>query len=1164
AGAPGCTCLARTPPRRGAVGAAVRACAPALRRAGAESERGDAGRRERGPLPPRAPMYAFYSLLIYIFYSLFRRDGAAAAAADPEAAQSARRRPGGRRRPDQPDQPEAELWSELTGLVGCSESGHGPGRGGPEDCPAEVSLEEALVRLAEFLSAQLESEGSCGKTPNLSQPGDVPPLLTVTGQLLALLAWTRGPRGRQALPQGTQPASGLPLPSDAGGEWTLEGAVPHRGLPASVARPRPVLTPGSSRPGPSSQGESHPLPSRAEAGGQQPLGLEEDQRAWPQLEQLILGQLEELKQQLGLQEEELDRLRLGVGATDSEKRLQHLTLENEALKQSLSLTRDLLLHWGPSPAPRDPQGAAEALGQLQGQLREAQDTTEALREQLGVQEVQLQGLQGALRQLQQEKEQNCRRELRQVHGQLAGLRARMASLRQGCGDLRGLVSTFTQSCQGSLSEARGQVSWALGALSAGGPGPRALEEQRFGTRCPGRLLELKGMGTCSGVGGCGGEGGRASGPPLPPGNIRVLCRLRPGPSSSLVSSEPGPGGTVTTCYRGRQRRFRLDWVFPPDASQEEVIAAAPLPLPTGTLSHLLLPPAPRGSWASQDPRQGPTCRRLCSQRACIPGSHRGAGPKDGSAQRRAGPSPPRACMGPSPGPIQAQPRPPLVAKAGSKSRPAPTPQPSRPQALGGDSAAEAAVAVQCPWLGVPFCGPTGSHPSWLMGVARPSRSPAASGPVAVPPCPVTTPAFLDLASAVGKLTMVCQEAVAGTRLRGVCCLSGPQGHAAVLSCGGSLVLAQLEELPPQQVQCPCQAQAAPHLQVFSELEPAVLSCLRGYSVCVFTYGQTGAGKTYSMEVRRGRRGGAPGRAQGSTSPCPQGPPQDPGIAPRALQSLFREMGTVGQHRVSLSMLEIYNEAVRDLLAPGPPERLAVRQGPAGQGGVQVAGLTTWDVPNLETLHQMLSLGRSNRATAATAMNPRSSRSHALVTLTLRGAAPPRGPGTAGTLHLVDLAGSERAWKAGAAAVSPGDRDGAQRLREARTINRSLLALGGVMAALRARRPHVPFRDSQLTRLLQPALGPGATAVLLLQISTRPEDLGETVCSLKFAERVGQVELGPARRRRAPRSGTPSSFSTDTPLTGTPCAPTPAPGSPPSPAPGSGSSATLPPAEDPSP
>ncbi|XP_059972359.1 kinesin-like protein KIFC2 isoform X3 [Mesoplodon densirostris] len=642
-------------------------------------------------------MYAFYSLLIYIFYSLFRRDGGAAAAADPgNPAQvsgggrssagdplpengfagrrcSARGKPGGRRRPDQPT---AELWTELTGLVGCSESEDGPG-GAAEGRPAEVSLEEALVRLAEFLSVQLGAEESFGNSADLSKPGDVPPLLTVTGQLLALLAWIRSPRGRQVLPQATQPASGVQ-----------------------------PLTPAGSP----SQEESPSVSPRGEAQGQQPPQLEEDQRAWQRLEQLILGQLEELKQQLELQEKELGQLRVGVGATDSEKRVQHLTLENKALKQSLSLTRDLLLHWGPAPPNRAPQEQeeAEALLELRGRLQEAQDTTEALRVQLGVQEVQLQGLRGALRQLQQETEQNCRRELQQMRGQLAGLRARMASLRQGCGDLRGLVSTFTQSCQGSLSEARGQVSWALGALSAGGAGTQLLEAQQGApTGCPGRLLELK-------------------------GNIRVLCRLRPGTPSNLVSLEPGPGGTVTTCYRGHQRRFRLDWVFPPHASQEEV---------------------------------------------------------------------------------------------------------------------------------------------------------------------------------------------------------------------------------------------------FRELESAVLSCLGGYSVCIFTYGQTGTGKTYSME----------------------GPPEDPGIAPRALQSLFREMGTGGQHHVTLSMVEIYNEAVRDLLAPGPPQRLAVRQGPAGEGGIQVAGLTRWDVPNLESLHQMLKLGRSNRATAATAMNQHSSRSHALVTLTLRTASPSSGPGTAG-LH----------------------------------------------------------------------------------------------------------------------------------------------------------------------
>ncbi|NP_001403232.1 kinesin-like protein KIFC2 isoform 6 [Mus musculus] len=687
------------------------------------------------------------------------------------------------------------------------------------------------MRLAEFLSVQLGAEESCGTTPDLGKPGEVPPLLTVTSQLLALLAWTRSPRGRQALLQGTQPTCPV-QPS------TLDGSLSQE---ESSSQPTPILD---------------EVP-RDETQEHQPLQLEEEQRVWQRLEQLILGQLEELRQQLEQQEEELSRLRLGVGVTDSEKRVQHLTLENEALKQSLSLTRDLLLHWGPGPLPRLSQEEAGALLELQGQLQEAQDTTEALRVQ--------------------ETEQNCRQELQQVHGQLAGLRARMASLRQGCGDLRGLVSTFTQSCQGSLSEAQGQVSWALGALSAGKAKTQLSEgNQAPPTGCSGRLLELK-------------------------GNIRVLCRLRPaeGQPSSLVSVEPGQGGTITTCYRGRQHRFRLDWVFPQDASQEEV---------------------------------------------------------------------------------------------------------------------------------------------------------------------------------------------------------------------------------------------------FRQLEPAVLSCLQGYSVCIFTYGQTGTGKTYSME----------------------GPPEDPGIAPRALQLLFREMGTGGHHHVTLSMVEIYNEAVRDLLATGPPERLVVRQGPAGQGGIQVAGLTHWDVPNLETLHQMLSLGRSNRATAATVMNQHSSRSHALVTLTLRAASPPRAQGITGTLHLVDLAGSERVWKAGVASPVQRDPNGARRLREAQAINRSLLALGGVMAALRARRPHVPFRDSQLTRLLQPALCAGTTAVLLLQISTRAEDLGETICSLKFAERVGQVELGPARRRRAPRSGTPSSLSTDTPLTGTSCTPTPSPGSPPSTSPNSCSGLTLEPPGDPPP
>uniref|UniRef100_A0A2R8VHZ2 Kinesin family member C2 n=1 Tax=Mus musculus TaxID=10090 RepID=A0A2R8VHZ2_MOUSE len=110
-------------------------------------------------------MYAFYSLLIYIFYSLFRRDGGAAAVSDPgDPTQKSGGQPRGRRRPDQFT---SELWSELNSLAGCSESEDG--QKGAEGGAAEVSLEEALMRLAEFLSVQLGAEESCGTTPDLGK-----------------------------------------------------------------------------------------------------------------------------------------------------------------------------------------------------------------------------------------------------------------------------------------------------------------------------------------------------------------------------------------------------------------------------------------------------------------------------------------------------------------------------------------------------------------------------------------------------------------------------------------------------------------------------------------------------------------------------------------------------------------------------------------------------------------------------------------------------------------------------------------------------------------------------------------------------------------------------------------------------------------------------------
>nr|XP_028591810.1 LOW QUALITY PROTEIN: kinesin-like protein KIFC3 [Podarcis muralis] len=273
-------------------------------------------------------------------------------------------------------------------------------------------------------------------------------------------------------------------------------------------------------------------------------------------------------------------------------------------------------------------------------------------------------------------------------------------------------------------------------------------------------------------------------------------------------------------------------------------------------------------------------------------------------------------------------------------------------------------------------------------------------------------------------------------------------------------------------------------EVFLEIEPLVMSCLNGNNVCIFAYGQTGSGKTYTME----------------------GVSDNPGINQRALQALYQEMEAkrdAWKYSVSLSMVEIYNEVIRDLLARDPQEKLDVKLNPDGSGQLHVPGLTSVEVDSLRQIKKMLSLGKRNRATYATNMNERSSRSHALLTVNITGTELASGTQVTGKLNLVDLAGSERVWKSGA----QGDR-----LKEAQSINKSLLALGEVIQALRTKQAHVPFRNSKLTYLLQDSLGKGSKTIMMVQISPLEKNVGESICSLKFAQRVCKVELGPASRR----------------------------------------------------
>uniref|UniRef100_A0A8C8TGC9 Kinesin-like protein n=1 Tax=Peromyscus maniculatus bairdii TaxID=230844 RepID=A0A8C8TGC9_PERMB len=272
--------------------------------------------------------------------------------------------------------------------------------------------------------------------------------------------------------------------------------------------------------------------------------------------------------------------------------------------------------------------------------------------------------------------------------------------------------------------------------------------------------------------------------------------------------------------------------------------------------------------------------------------------------------------------------------------------------------------------------------------------------------------------------------------------------------------------------------------VFQEVQALITSCIDGFNVCIFAYGQTGAGKTYTME----------------------GTPENPGINQRALQLLFSEVqekASDWQYDITVSAAEIYNEVLRDLLGKEPQEKLEIRLCPDGSGQLYVPGLTEFRVQSVDDINKVFEYGYNNRTTEFTNLNEHSSRSHALLIVTVRGVDCSTGLRTTGKLNLVDLAGSERVGKSGAEG---------NRLREAQHINRSLSALGDVIAALRSRQGHVPFRNSKLTYLLQDSLSGDSKTLMVVQVSPVEKNTSETLYSLKFAERVRSVELGPGSRR----------------------------------------------------
>lgn len=281
-------------------------------------------------------------------------------------------------------------------------------------------------------------------------------------------------------------------------------------------------------------------------------------------------------------------------------------------------------------------------------------------------------------------------------------------------------------------------------------------------------------------------------------------------------------------------------------------------------------------------------------------------------------------------------------------------------------------------------------------------------------------------------------------------------------------------------------------EVFRDTQPLIRSVLDGYNVCIFAYGQTGSGKTYTMT------------GPSVTSVV------DWGVNYRALNDLFnisqRRHSSIA-YEIAVQMVEIYNEQVRDLLCNDSfPKRLGIWN-ISLPNGLAVPDASLHPVNSTDDVLELMTVGLMNRAVGATALNERSSRSHSILTVHVRGTDLETNAVLRGCLHLVDLAGSERVDRSEAT----GDR-----LREAQHINKSLSALGDVIYALAQKSAHVPYRNSKLTQVLQSSLGGQAKTLMFVQLNPDVESYSETISTLKFAERVSGVELGAARSNKEGR------------------------------------------------
>ncbi|KAJ9107449.1 hypothetical protein QFC21_000902 [Naganishia friedmannii] len=298
--------------------------------------------------------------------------------------------------------------------------------------------------------------------------------------------------------------------------------------------------------------------------------------------------------------------------------------------------------------------------------------------------------------------------------------------------------------------------------------------------------------------------------------------------------------------------------------------------------------------------------------------------------------------------------------------------------------------------------------------------------------------------------------------------------------------------------------------VYKEAAEGMLDeVIQGYNCTIFAYGQTGTGKTYTM--------------QGDLALTPLGTPvQDAGIVPRVMHRLFSLLESTpnAEFSVKCSYIELYNEELRDLLvqdfnqpvslggsAAGPPGGLKIYEDP-NKKGANIQGLEEINIRTASEGLQLLHKGSQRRQVASTNMNAESSRSHSIFMLTVHIKETSLTGGEdllkVGKLNLVDLAGSEAIGRSGAEN---------KRAREAGMINQSLLTLGRVISALVEKSSHIPYRESKLTRLLQDSLGGRTKTCIIATVSPTRSNMEETLSTLDYAIRAKTIRNKPEINQR---------------------------------------------------